>query len=112
MRLNRWVLLWLLVIAVLIAVEVAIVAGYIRPTDLVGSFFTFVFALLVISILSLIGAVFLGIFVSHRILSAKGFTPFEQEMLRMRQEVRELSDRVEQIGMKLGLALGNRKKEP
>jgi len=105
-------LLWLLVVAALIVVEVAIVAGYIRPTDLVGSFFTFVFALLVISILSMIGAVFVGIFVSHRILSAKGFTPFEQEMLRMRQEVRDLSERVEQIGTKLGLTLGNRKREP
>jgi len=84
----------------------------VRPTDLVGSFFTFVFALLVISILSMIGAVFVGIFVSHRILSAKGFTPFEQEMLRMRQEVRDLSERVEQIGTKLGLTLGNRKREP
>lgn len=112
MRLTRWMLLWLLVVAALIVVEVAIVAGYIRPTDLVGSFFTFVFALLVISILSMIGAVFVGIFVSHRILSAKGFTPFEQEMLRMRQEVRDLSERVEQIGTKLGLTLGNRKREP
>jgi len=111
-RLTRWMLLWLLVVAALIVVEVAIVAGYIRPTDLVGSFFTFVFALLVISILSMIGAVFVGIFVSHRILSAKGFTPFEQEMLRMRQEVRDLSERVEQIGTKLGLTLGNRKREP
>ena len=112
MRLTRWMLLWLLVVAALIVVEVAIVAGYIRPTDLVGSFFTFVFALLVISILSMIGAVFVGIFVSHRILSAKGFTQFEQEMLRMRQEVRDLSERVEQIGTKLGLTLGNRKREP
>jgi len=51
-------------------------------------------------------------FVSHRILSTKGFTPFEQEMLRMRQEVRELSDRLGEIATRLGPAPGNRNKPP
>jgi len=54
--------------------------------------------------------VFVGMFVSHRILSTKGFTPFEQEMLRMRQEVRELSDRLGEIATRL--APGNRNKPP
>lgn len=111
MRLTRWVLLWALIIGVLVAIEIGVVTGRLTP-DPIGSFLVFIFALMVISILSIIGAVFVGMFVSHRILSTKGFTPFEQEMLRMRQEVRELSERLGEIASRLGLAPGNRNKPP
>jgi hypothetical protein len=63
-------------------------------------------------VLSIIGAVFVGMFVSHRILSTKGFTPFEQEMLRMRQELRDLTERLGEIATRLGLAPENRDKPP
>ena len=112
MRITRWTLLWLLIVGVLIAVEIGILTGRITTGNVIGSFLTFIFALMVISILSIVGAVFVGMFVSHRILSTKGFTPFEQEMLRMRQEVRELSERMDEIASRLGVTSGNRKKEP
>ena len=112
MRITRWTLLWLLIVGVLIAVEIGIITGRITAGNVIGSFLTFIFALMVISILSIVGAVFVGMFVSHRILSTKGFTPFEQEMLRMRQEVRELTERVDEIASRLGVTSGNRKKEP
>jgi len=111
-RISRWTLLWLLIVGVLAAVEMGVLTGVINASNLIASFFTFVVALVVVSILSIIGAVFVGMFVSHRILSGKGFTPFEQEMLRMRQEVRELSDRLGEIATRLGLAPGNRNKPP
>jgi hypothetical protein len=111
-RISRWVLLWILVVGVLVAIEISVLTGLINASDPIGSFFTFLFALVVISILSIVGAVFVGMFVSHRILSTKGFTPFEQEMLRMRQDVRELTARVEEIATRIGVSLGNRKKEP
>jgi uncharacterized protein YneF (UPF0154 family) len=110
-RISRWTLLWILVIGVLVAIEIGFLSGRINASDPIGSFFTFLFALVVISILSIVGAVFVGMFVSHRILSGKGFTPFEEEMLRMRQDVRELTDRVEEIAARLGVSLGDRKKE-
>ena len=112
MRISRWTLLWLLIVGVLIAVEIGIITGRITAGNVIGSFLTFIFALMVISILSIVGAVFVGMFVSHRMLSTKGFTPFEQEMLRMRQEVRELTERVDEIASRLGVTSGNRKKEP
>jgi len=93
MRLSRWVLLWLLIIGVLVAIEVAVVMGWLT----VASFFVFILALMVISVLSITGAVFVGMFVSHQILSTKGFTPFEQEMLRMAEEVKRLTEKVEAI---------------
>jgi hypothetical protein len=111
MRLSRWVLLGLLVIGVLVAIEVGIIVGLITP-DPIASFLGVIFALTVISILSIIGAVFVGMFVSHRILSTKGFTPFEQEMLRMRQEIRELNERMSEIAVRLGIPLENRKNPP
>ena len=112
MRVTRWTLLWLLVIGVLIAVEIGILTGFISTNNAITSFLTLVYALMVISVLSIIGAVFVGMFVSHRILSTKGFTPFEEEMLRMRQEVRELSERVAEIGVRIGAQIGNRKNPP
>jgi len=110
-RLSRWTLLWILVVGVLVAIEIGVVTGAISTNNLIGSFLLVLFALVVISVLSIIGAVFVGMFVSHRILSGKGFTPFEQEMLRMRQEIRELNERVGEIAARLGVT-GDRKKAP
>ena len=53
--------------------------------------------LIVIAVLAIIGATFLGIYISHRILSTQDFSPFEQEMFRMADEVKRLSQKVEEI---------------
>ena len=102
MKVSRWTLLWLLIVAVLAAVWIGVYVGWITPGNLLTSFFAFAFGLVVIAVLALIGAVFLGMVISHRIMSGEGFTPFEEEMLKMRQEVRELRDRLEAIAEKLG----------
>ena len=112
MRISRRTILWLGIVAVLVAVETLILTGFITPATAITSFLTLIYALVVISVLAFIGAIFLGMFVSHRILSGKGFTPFEQEMLRMRQEIRDLSARLDAIAERLGVPSGNRKKEP
>lgn len=111
MRISRWVLMWILIIGVLAAIEIGIITGLITQ-DPISSFFGLIYAITVISVLSIIGAVFVGIFVSHRILSTQGFTPFEQEMLRMRQEIRELNERVSEIAVRLGVTIGDRKNPP
>src|SRR5437899_1491465 len=98
--------------AVLVAVEIGVLTGFITPAGLISSFLTVIVGLVIISVFAFIGAIFLGMFVSHRILSGKGFTPFEQEMLRMRQEIRDLSGRLDAIAERLGVQSGNRKKEP
>ena len=105
-------ILWLGIVAVLVAIEIGVLTGFITPAGLISQFLTLIVGLVVISVFAFVGAIFLGIFVSHRILSGKGFTPFEQEMLRMRQDLRELNDRTEQIATRLGVSLGDRKKEP
>ena len=102
MKVSRWTLLWLLIVGVLVAIWLAVYTGYLTPGDIVGNIITLVFALVVISVLAIIGAVFLGIVISHRIMSGQGFTPFEEEMLKMRQEVRDLHDRMDALAAKLG----------
>lgn len=98
----RWRLLWLLIVGVLATIEIGILTNVITPGNLIGSFFAFLIGLVVISVLAIVGAVFIGMFVSHRILSTQGFTPFEQEMLKMRQDVRDLAERVEEIAARVG----------
>ena len=97
MRISQWTLLWLLIVGLLGAIEIAIVVGAVNPYDVVTFFFIMVSGLIVISVLAIIGATFLGIYISHRILSTRDFTPFEQEMLRMSEEVKRLSGKVEEI---------------
>lgn len=108
---RRWIVLWVLLVGILGAVEIGVILGLISP-DPIGSIFTVLLALTIISILSIIGAVFVGIFASHRILSPPGFTPFEQEMLRMREDLRELQERVGQIAARLGVTVENPKDRP
>lgn len=97
MKISRWTLLWLLVVGLLISIELAIVVGAVNPYDVVTFFFIMVSALIVIAVLAIIGATFLGIYISHRILSTQDFSPFEQEMFRMADEVKRLSQKVDEI---------------
>ncbi len=102
MKLSRWTLLWLLIVGVLVAIWFGVYVGWINPGNVVFSFFLIVLGVVVLAVLALIGAVFLGMVISHRIMAGQAFTPFEEEMLKMRQEVRDLRDRVESIAEKLG----------
>ena len=112
MRISKWTLAWLILVLVLAIVWGSMLAGLIRLADIVLNFFLIIFSLVVIAILAIIGAVFVGIFVSHRILSAQGFTPFEREMLEMREDVKRIADRLGTIEQKLGVQSGQSKAKP
>lgn len=100
MRPSRVViLLWSTLIVVLLVVEVAeITHSFTLPIQsAISDPLAFVFALVFTTILALVGAIFIGIYISNRILTPSGFTPFEEEMLKMRKEVQELERSVEAI---------------
>jgi len=99
MRISRWAGLWVLVVAVLAGVEIGVLTGALDPYNLGAQVYAILLALALIGILSFVGATALGIYVSHRILAVQEFTPFEQEMLRMREDVRELRDRVDELAL-------------
>lgn len=92
MRVGRWTLFWAVVIALLVLVELAEITRLFTLPLTIAFLdpYTFLFSLVLITILALVGAVFVGFYLSSRIYSERGFTPFEQEMLRMREEVTEL----------------------
>ncbi len=96
----RWIVLWLIVVVVLFAIFVAEITKTIRLTDVIAYFFLFVLALVIIAVLAVIGAAFMGVLISHRMFSAKSFTPFEEEMLQMRKEVKEIREAVKELAGK------------
>jgi hypothetical protein len=53
--------------------------------------------------IAIVGAIFIGMFISHRLLTHGGFTPFEEEMLRMRQEVTESREHLKRLRDEVGV---------
>jgi hypothetical protein len=99
-RPSTWVLVfWSALIALLVVVEIAeITRLFTIPIESAfGDPLSFVFALVLTTIFALVGAIFIGIYFSARILRGSGFTPFEEEMLRMRVDLRDLKSSVEEL---------------
>ena len=84
------VAIWAAIVIVLVTVELAQLMGWISFDNIVANFFIFVFSLVTIFILAVIGAIFVGMFITHRVLSTQSFTPFEEEMLKMRRDITEV----------------------
>ncbi len=97
---RRWLYLWLVVVLGLVLFEVGLVTGVIR-VNLLTNFYFVILAVAIIGILSIIGAVFVGIFIVYRIYYRQEFTPFEKEMLMMREDVKRLAAKVEELAGRL-----------
>ena len=82
---------------VLIAVLAGQLLGFISVESALSNFYLFIIVLLSVTVLAIIGAVFLGIFISHRIYTAKDFTPFEKEMLGMKEEIGRIGERLDKL---------------
>jgi uncharacterized protein YneF (UPF0154 family) len=106
MRPPRILLFWMVVIAALLIVEVAELTRLFTIPFLqaISNPVTFAIALIFVTVVALVGAIFIGIYVSQRLLSPRGFSPFEEEMLKMRAEVMEIRTQLQ--------ALLGRPKEP
>lgn len=100
MRTGRVLWFWAAVVAALLLVEVAeLTRLFTLPLQsAVGNLLAFIFALVFTTVIALVGALFIGIYISHRLLSPSGFTPFEEEMLRMRAEVLEIRAELQRRG--------------
>jgi len=84
--------LWVALIVVLLVVELAeITHDFTLPIqNAEADPLALVIALVFTTLLALAGAMFIGVYLSARLLSPTGFTPFEEEMLRMRSDLREV----------------------
>jgi len=93
---RKWLALWAAFVVSLVVIEVLLVTGRL-VIDPLTNFYFVILAMAVIGVLAIIGAVFIGIFITTRILSSREFTPFEKEMLGMREDVKTLTVRVEEL---------------
>ncbi len=100
MRPSRVVLLlWSVLIAILLVLEIAEITHLFTVSiqSAVEDPLAFVFALVFTTILALIGAIFIGIYFAQRILSSAAFTPFEEEMLKMRGDISDMKESLRKI---------------
>jgi membrane protein implicated in regulation of membrane protease activity len=100
----NFMVFWTVVIAALLFVEVAELTHLFTIPFLiaVSNPVTFALALIFVTIVALVGAIFIGIYVSQRLLSPRGFSPFEEEMLKMRAEVMEIRRETQDLLARLG----------
>lgn len=100
MRASRWVLLfWVGVVVVLLGVELAeITQLFTLPIQsIIANPISFITALVFTTILALVGAIFIGLYISQRWLGTGQFSSFEEEMLQMRGDVRDLKASIAEI---------------
>ena len=100
MRSNRIaVILWFALIVILLIVELAeITHVFTLPvSNAIGDPLAFVIALVFTTLVALVGAIFIGVYLSHRLLNPSGFTPFEEEMLRMRADLQTVKRDVSEL---------------
>ncbi len=104
MRPSRKVLLvWSVMIVILVALEfLELTRFFTFPISyILGDPALLVFSLVFLTVVAMIGAIFVGIYISERLLSPRGFTPFEEEMLKMSAELREVRATVEELRARL-----------
>ncbi len=104
-RIRRVPLIYNFIIGLIIAIMGLLVLwfmGYIDTGSILADILIIFVQWVFITGLALLGAIVLGMFVGHRIFALRGFTPFEEEMLAMRADMRSMNSRLEAIEKELG----------
>lgn len=89
-------ILWI-ILFIIIALFVSLLTGIITITDVFFYIMGAIVGWSALIILALIGAILIGMLLSHRILSIGGFTPFEKEMLKMREDIDSINKKLNKI---------------
>ncbi|MCI4322594.1 MAG: hypothetical protein L3K03_00980 [Thermoplasmata archaeon] len=99
MKIARWSIFWIGVVGALVIVELAEITRLftVPLATAILSPYSILIGILLVTILALVGAVFVGFYLSSRIYSTRSFTPFEEEMLHMRTEVSELREELKEL---------------
>ena len=94
-------ILWI-ILFIIIALFVSLLTGIISITNVFFYIMGAIVGWTALIILALIGAILIGMLLSHRILSIGGFTPFEKEMLKMRKDIEDIKKKLDSL-----IATGN-----
>lgn len=101
MKINRLTLIWLGLMIFLFVLEIGQLVGIIQLDRIINNPWGFVFGITMVAILGVVGALFVGVFIAYKVFTSKGFTPYEEEILRVADEVHKISDRTERIEKEL-----------
>jgi len=98
LKLTKWIVIGLVVLVLLIIIAAAQILGKFSYLEvLYSNILIFVFSLIAIAILSTVGSAFIGVYISHRYFSTRNFTPFEEEMMKMCSDVKEIKKKLKEI---------------
>lgn len=86
-----------LIILILVVYEILQVTRGITYESIIGSFPLLIASFFAVLIFVIIGATFFGMFLAHRIISIREFTPFEIEMLKMRKDISDMKRKLEEM---------------
>ncbi len=89
-------ILWIILLGI-IALFVSLLTGIVEIKDVFVYIMSAIVGWIVLIVLALIGAILIGMLLSHRILSTGSFTPFEEEMLKMREEIKSINEKLEKL---------------
>jgi membrane protein implicated in regulation of membrane protease activity len=96
-KLTLGVAAWISVVVILVIFELLQLSGILRVSQIAANFYLFMFSLVTVSILAVIGAIFLGITIAHRFIENREFTPFEEEMLSMKEQINRMEKMIESM---------------
>ena len=93
----RYRLTWQLAISIVLVITIALIPVVIYFLDYKQIFIYIVSAIIgwtVLVLIAIMGAFLLGMAVGHRLASKSEFTPFEVEMIKMKEEVKHVKELV------------------
>jgi hypothetical protein len=100
----------IIVALIIIAAWIVIIQlGFVTVESLLLNFYGFISMVVIVSMLAVLGAIFMGMFISHRILASHGFTPFEREMLEMREDLNKINEKLERMEKSVSRNPGKKK---
>ncbi len=97
--------LYIAILAAIISAVIFVVAwmtGIVSFEKVFDNFIVFVIMLISITTVAILGAIMIGMFISHRLLATGGFTPFEKSMLEMKADITKLRAAVERLETLMG----------
>ena len=92
------IFIFIVIILVIIAILIiGFLSGLISIDDIIVEFLGFISMLVAITMLAIVGAIFLGMYIGHRASTRSGFTPFEISMLEMHEDIKSIKKRIAKL---------------
>ena len=85
----------------LVIIETLQLTGIFTYEKVVHNIWFFIFSLVAVSILAIIGATFVGMYFARKIIYDQDFSPFEKEIIRMKVDLEEIKKTLKELNSTL-----------